>query len=292
MGQVHSMELSENRLSQMLDEVREEHNRSPLAVRDGWYFLEDDDFLRLQLRAVLNALPDAGGVFLDIGTGRGLCPRAVKKVGARSISVDSPLVSGRSALENVAEAGVETLSIVVGEQSIPLPDQSVDCILFADVIEHLANSPKPVLREIWRLLKPGGICVASTPNAVRLTARLKLLFGQSNWPNVFDYYDQAFHGGHHHEYTRDEFRGVFEREGFEIGNLLFREEFLKFWRSVRKPSDLHSGCRHEERAGSGRLFQVGLRVAVSVAALVVNAVPSLRSVMLMTVCKFAYESNE
>src|SRR5271165_3862918 len=47
--------------------------------------------------------------------------------------------------------------------SIPLEDASFDVVFAIEVIEHLEN-PRRVLREIARLLKPGGRLFLTTPN--------------------------------------------------------------------------------------------------------------------------------
>lgn len=46
--------------------------------------------------------------------------------------------------------------------TIPLENESVDCVLLTEVIEHLDN-PTAVLKEIRRILRPGGIVTGTTP---------------------------------------------------------------------------------------------------------------------------------
>jgi ubiquinone/menaquinone biosynthesis C-methylase UbiE len=60
------------------------------------------------------------------------------------------------ARENQRKAGVENVEFLKGEiESIPLPDNSVDVIISNCVINLSADKQK-VLREAFRVLKPGG----------------------------------------------------------------------------------------------------------------------------------------
>ena len=157
----------------------------------------------------------------------GIGARFGRKLGARVISVDSLDAGGRSPIENLKTAGVECHFCDVLRESLPIESGVADCVLFADVIEHLIHSPKPVLLEILRVLKPGGVCIATTPNALRLTARLKVMLGYSNWPNLREYFDAPFNGSHHHEYTIEDFKFVFTATNFSIIEFVLYENNLR-----------------------------------------------------------------
>ena len=49
-----------------------------------------------------------------------------------------------------------------GAESIPLPDASVDTIILTEVLEYLAH-PLAVFCELYRVTKPGGYLLISTP---------------------------------------------------------------------------------------------------------------------------------
>jgi SAM-dependent methyltransferase len=177
-------------------------------------------------------------------------------------------------MNNAALAGVETLACDVTTTPLPIADASVDCILFADVIEHFAHSPRFALQDFHRVLKPGGVCVATTPNAVRLPVRLKMLLGYSNWPPITEYFDETFHAGHHHEYTPAEFRDVFERAGFSVA------EFKLFGNTgeVDKNSfDPATGASTSVSRGGNPLVGIGKRSL----GMVEKFVPTLRRDMLL-----------
>jgi 2-polyprenyl-3-methyl-5-hydroxy-6-metoxy-1,4-benzoquinol methylase len=55
--------------------------------------------------------------------------------------------------------------------------RSFDLITFGDVLEHLVD-PVATLREVKRLLNPGGRILVSLPNVAHWSIRVKLLFGK------------------------------------------------------------------------------------------------------------------
>ncbi|MBI1975591.1 MAG: class I SAM-dependent methyltransferase [Candidatus Vogelbacteria bacterium] len=57
-----------------------------------------------------------------------------------------------------------------------LPDESLDVIIMSHVIEHLYD-PRGTMREVFRILRPGGIVIIKTPNSDTLERRA---FG-ANW---------------------------------------------------------------------------------------------------------------
>ena len=235
-------------LWRLYEETAWEYNNSPLATVHGFMYQCTQEKFD-ELLAVACHLPDSGALLLDLGTGMGIGPRFAKKLGARVITVDAPFAE--HSLENAKLAGIECHLLDFIETPLPFETGSIDCVLFGDVIEHLLHSPKFILSEIFRVLKKGGACVASTPNAVRLSVRLKVLFGFSNWPLVDDFFESSYHGGHHHEYTDVEFEKVFRLVGFEIETMQLTgsvagiavENFAALGSRTRKNSLIGQGKR-------------------------------------------------
>lgn len=60
-------------------------------------------------------------------------------------------------------------------KSLPYEDDSFDCVLLCDVIEHLSDHAATV-ENLSRIVKPGGRLIVITPNTNRINSRLHFLF--------------------------------------------------------------------------------------------------------------------
>jgi SAM-dependent methyltransferase len=69
-------------------------------------------------------------------------------------------------------AGEASLSALVFDEDLPLPDSAVDRILMVHALEH-AEDPRETLKEAWRVLAPGGRLVIVAPNRRGLWARFE-----------------------------------------------------------------------------------------------------------------------
>jgi len=100
-----------------------------------------------------------GEIVLDLGSGGGidvlLSARRVAPLG-KAYGLDMTDEMLALARENQRKAGVTNVEFLKGEiESIPLPDESVDVIISNCVI-NLSGDKDRVLREAFRVLKPGG----------------------------------------------------------------------------------------------------------------------------------------
>jgi SAM-dependent methyltransferase len=100
-----------------------------------------------------------GEVVLDLGSGGGIdVLLSAKRVGPAGKAYGLDMTDQMLALarENQRKAGVENVEFLKGEiESIPLPDNSVDVIISNCVI-NLSGDKDAVLKEAFRVLKPGG----------------------------------------------------------------------------------------------------------------------------------------
>jgi arsenite methyltransferase len=100
-----------------------------------------------------------GDVVLDLGSGGGIdVLLSARRVGPTGKAYGLDMTGEMLALanENKRKAGAENVEFLRGEiENIPLPDSSVDLIISNCVINLSADKDR-VLREAYRVLKPGG----------------------------------------------------------------------------------------------------------------------------------------
>ena len=100
-----------------------------------------------------------GETVLDLGSGGGIdVLLSAKRVGPTGKAYGLDMTDEMLALanENKRRAGAENVEFLKGEiEQIPLPDSSVDVIISNCVI-NLSGDKRMVLKEAFRVLKPGG----------------------------------------------------------------------------------------------------------------------------------------
>lgn len=182
------------------------------------------------LRFVFKNVP-AGSQVLDVCCGQGIPSSVLSRTGYRVTVIDSKEVT-KDWERRFAAKDIRCVSLHIEEERVPLPDDSVDLIYFGATLEHLHNSPQPVLKDFLRLLKPGGFLFLDVPNIVCLRNRVLMLMGRSIMPSVEYVYNSPFHAEHHREYTLEEVVKIFKWSGFEVvdsymDDIVFRRSLIR-----------------------------------------------------------------
>jgi len=171
-----------------------------LPVKDASYF----EHARPEVVALI---PMTARRILDVGCGRGrlgdrLKERQPAEVVGIELQADAAAVA-RERLDQVVEQSAE-------DPALDFPDGRFDCVVCADVLEHL-REPAEVLAKIRRWLTPDGALVASLPNVRHHSVVASLLAG--NWT-----YESAglLDSDHVRFFTRREIEKLLYRQGFEI----------------------------------------------------------------------------
>jgi 2-polyprenyl-3-methyl-5-hydroxy-6-metoxy-1,4-benzoquinol methylase len=159
---------------------------------------------------VLALVPASARRVLDIGCGAGRLGEAIKaRQGAVVVGIEMNAAAARQAqcrLDQVFIGNAEELELRVA-------DGAFECVICADVLEHL-REPEKLLIQVRHWLRPDGTLVASIPNARHHTVVRSLLAG--NWTyEPAGLLDQT----HLRFFTRRDIIRLFEDAGYTIPRL-------------------------------------------------------------------------
>jgi 2-polyprenyl-3-methyl-5-hydroxy-6-metoxy-1,4-benzoquinol methylase len=120
-------------------------------------------------RTVVDLLRETGaaGTIADVGCGRGELWPLVRDAFARGIALDAVRYEG-------LPADLEFHAIDLDGSALPLEGGSVDAAVAVEVIEHVEN-PRALVREMTRIVRPGGWVVVTTPNQLSVLSLLTLI---------------------------------------------------------------------------------------------------------------------
>ena len=108
---------------------------------------------------------------------------------------------------------------IIDLQNIPFADETFDMVICNHMLEHV-ESASAALRELHRVLKPGGRAICQTPYASRLTATLEDPLLQSPEDRLFFYGQED-----HVRLFGSDIGRIFQDAGF-VGQLVPHEEIL------------------------------------------------------------------
>jgi SAM-dependent methyltransferase len=122
--------------------------------------IELSDALHDRVIELLAAEPR--GRAADLGAGDGTLTARLRASGFQVRAVDA-------VTDDFGPRDIEIIQADLNE-GIPLHDETMDVVVSTEVIEHLEN-PWFFVRELYRVLRPGGVAVVSTPNLENIYVR-------------------------------------------------------------------------------------------------------------------------
>lgn len=149
-----------------------------------------------------------GGRLLDVGCGRGAVAALLSERFEEVHGVDTD----EEALATAAGRGVATARVDLDRERLPYADGYFDAVLSLDVIEHVLD-PAVFVRELARVLRPGGKIYLATPN-VRFLGYLRTLLLRGRFP-LTSSDPRAWQGGHIHFFTNADLEALLDQSGFE-----------------------------------------------------------------------------
>lgn len=129
---------------------------------------------------------------LDIGAGHGELIELMR----HKFDLHSSACDYTDSLMKLSDVSVKIADL--SNENLPFPDKSFDLVTCTEVIEHLEHY-RSTLRDINRVLKPGGNLVITTPNILNLKSRIRfLIFGFYNLFGPLHVSESELHstGGH------------------------------------------------------------------------------------------------
>jgi len=108
-----------------------------------------------------------GGTVLDVGSGAGTLRRELPHGDFSYVGVDVVRHPG-------FPVDCELVLCNLDREPIPLADGYADLVVSAETIEHVEN-PRAMMRELVRLVRPGGWVFVTTPNQLSLASLLYLV---------------------------------------------------------------------------------------------------------------------
>lgn len=141
-------------------------------------------------------------IVLDVGCWTGQFEQLAYKSAKKMVAIDSNPEAIEFAKRNLPDVKF----IVAKADKLPLPNSYFDTVFLMDVLEHVPKgSEDEVLRQIHRVIKPGGILVISTPNKHPLSILL----------------DPAYFLLGHRHYSMKEIYKMLSETGFKIKKIRY-----------------------------------------------------------------------
>ena len=186
---------------------------------------------------VVNMLPYVQGRYLEIGCGTGATLEYVKSRGASYVAgVDI----NKEAVEIASQKKIDLVLVADVEcDKLPFEEKEFDCIIMADLLEHLYN-PWDALKRISRYLRDDGWILLSIPNVKNYRILIRLVL-HDEWT-----YSEAglLDNTHLRFFTLKEIKRLLEFAGLRIEelrrnaplgrkskilNTLFLNKMMSFW---------------------------------------------------------------
>ena len=210
---------------------KEEH--PDLKTMDPTFWLEHkkSEFIkRLNHIRLLNYFEDVTKdvKILDMGIAWGMWPHILSQLGYDVTGVDWAKLYSSDGLTERHPTLNDVHAFDYTTQKWPFTDNTFDIITHLDLIEHIHPPLNHTFNEMYRVLKPGGRIVMTTPNFLSLRKRITMLFGKPPISQIQRFYEDDPFIEHIKEYSMAELKYYFSRLPWKIKKTFYINHLFYF----------------------------------------------------------------
>jgi len=206
-----------------------------LATWHDNYVAHNGDRLAVDIDILQSRVPP-GQEILEIGSAPFVLTVALSEAGYAVTGCDLEPARYEASIQQL---GLTVTQCNIETEVLEFDDDSFDVILLNEVFEHLRIDLIFTLRQLRRVLRPGGLLFVSTPNLKSIGGIKNFLFKGRAYSCSGDVYDEFHklselgHMGHVREYAPNEVVTFLEKIGFEVEEILYRGGYDRLpWRML------------------------------------------------------------
>lgn len=178
------------------------------------------------LHKLCEILPSRGTV-IEAGASPGLFTELMRRAGHDVIALDiypelhfEKIINKRK-INLFREMKIPVIKTDIAAKPFPVKENSADLVMMNETIEHFTTPPLPCIKEIARVLKPGGTFVMTTPNVASMSNRFRFLTGKNIYTDINVLHNVSPHKLHNREYTMSELESLVTQAGLTTREKLF-----------------------------------------------------------------------